>query len=113
MSLAAAEVLVEMGLALIPITGEDYNGFFKFWINHKKDGFSSVSPTFPSWIATRGLEALIAVLQGETVLRTIWYDPPTITDDTVEKFVMPELPDTIWVSTSLPQKVLLEMYGEK
>jgi ribose transport system substrate-binding protein len=113
MSLAAAEVLVDMGLPLIPITGEDYNGFFKFWINHKKEGFSSVSPTFPSWIATRGLEALINVLQGETVLRTIWYDPPTIMDDTVEKFVMPELPDEIWVSTTLPKKVLLEMYGEK
>lgn len=112
MSLAAAEVLVEVGLPLIPITGEDYNGFFKFWIEHKAEGFSSVSPTFPSWIATRGLETLINVLQGETVLKTIWYDPPTITDDTVEKFVMPELPDTIWVSTSLPKEVLLEMYGQ-
>ena len=55
----------------------------------------------------------MSVLQGETVLRTIWYDPPTITDETVEKFVMPELPDTIWVSTSLPKKVLLDLYGEK
>ncbi len=110
MSLAAAEVLVDMGMPLIPITGEDYNGFFKFWIKNKKNGFSSISPTFPSWIATRGLDALIDVLQGETVLRTIWFDPPTITDDTVEKFVMPDLPDTIWVSTSLSQKTLKELY---
>ncbi|MBW2121668.1 MAG: substrate-binding domain-containing protein [Deltaproteobacteria bacterium] len=113
MSLAAAEVLLEKGLPLIPITGEDYNGFFKFWIKHKPEGFSSVSPTFPSWIATRGLAALMDVLQGETVLRTIWYAPPTITDETVERFVMPDLPDTIWVSTSLPRKVLHEMYGGK
>ena len=113
MSLAAAEVLLDMGLPLVPISGEDYNGFFKFWIKNKKDGFSSISPTFPSWIATRGLSALIDVLQGETVLRTIWFDPPTITDDTVEKFVVPDLPDTIWVSTSLPKKVLLEKYGKK
>jgi ribose transport system substrate-binding protein len=113
MSLAAGEVLLDMGLPLVPISGEDYNGFFKFWIKHKKDGFSSVSPTFPSWIATRGLSTLIDVLQGETVLRTIWFAPPTITDETVEKFVVPDLPDTIWVSTSLPKKVLLEMYGKK
>jgi ribose transport system substrate-binding protein len=112
MSLAAADVLQEMGLPLIPITGEDYNGFFKFWINHKKDGFSSVSPTFPSWIATRGLAALINVLEGETVQRTMWFDPPTITDQTVEKFVMPNLPDTIWVSTSLPESTLQKLYGK-
>jgi len=110
MSLAAAEVIVDMGLPLIPITGEDYNGFFKFWINHKKEGFSSISPTFPSWIATRGLDSLIDVLQGETILRTIWFDPPTITDATVEKFVMPDLPDTIWVSTSLSQTILHKLY---
>ena len=113
MSLAAAEVLLDMGLPLVPITGEDYNGFLKFWINHKKDGFSSISPTFPSWIASRGLAALIDVLQGETVMRTMWFDPPTITDATVEKFVMPDLPDTIWVSTSLPQQVLQKFYGKK
>jgi len=112
MSLAAAEVLVEMGLPLIPITGEDYNGFFKFWVNHKKDGFSSVAPTFPSWIATRGLSALIDLLQGETVERTVWFDPPTIDDQTVEKFLVPDLPDTLWVSTSLPKEVLKKMYGQ-
>ncbi len=113
MSLAAGEVLLDMDLPLVPITGEDYNGFFKFWIKHRKDGFSSVSPTFPSWIATRGLSALIDVLQGETIPRTIWFEPPTITDDTVEKFVVPDLPDTIWVSTSLPREVLLGKYGKK
>ena len=110
MSLAAAEVVVDMGMPLIAISGEDYNGFFKFWINNKNKGFSSIAPTFPSWIATRGLDALIDVLQGETVLRTIWFDPPTSTDDTVEKFVMPDLPDTIWVSTSLCEKTLKELY---
>ena len=113
MSLAAGEVMLEMGLPLVPITGEDYNGFFKFWADHKKDGFSSVSPTYPPWIATRGMEVLLNLLQGESVQRTIIYDPPTITDDTVEKFVMPDLPDTLWVSTSLPEKVLTEMYGGK
>jgi ribose transport system substrate-binding protein len=112
MSLAAAEVLQDMGLPLIPISGEDYNGFFKFWIKNKKDGFSSISPTFPSWIATRGLSALINLLEGETVLRTMWFDPPTITDQTVEKFVMPNLPDTVWVSTSLSQATLQDYYGK-
>ncbi|MFW6138286.1 MAG: substrate-binding domain-containing protein [Spirochaetota bacterium] len=111
MSLAAAEVLMEKGLPLVPISSEDYNGFFKFWIEHKDEGFSSISPTFPSWIATHGLNALIGVLLGESVERTVWYAPPTITDETVEKFVMPDLPDTIWVSTSLPGYVLKEMYG--
>lgn len=112
MSLAAAEVMVDMGLPLVPITGEDYNGFFKFWIENKKNGFSSVSPTYPSWIATRGLSTLIDLLQGETVPRTIMFDPPTITDDTVEKFVVNDLPDTLWVSTSLPKKVLMEIYNK-
>jgi len=112
MSLAAAEVLQEKGMDLIPITGEDYNGFYKFWIENKKNGFTSISPTYPSWIATRGLDTLINVLQGESVKRRILYFPPTITDDTVEKFVIPDLPDSIWVATSIPHDILIEWYKE-
>jgi ribose transport system substrate-binding protein len=110
MSLAAGEIMVEKKMPLVPISGEDYNGFFKFWINHKKDGFSSVSPTFPNWIASQGLQALMNVLLGEMVVRDVNFDPPTITDATVEKFVKNSLPDTIWVATSMSEDVLKTMY---
>lgn len=110
MSLAAGEILVEKKLPLVPITGEDYNGFFKFWIANKKNGFSSIAPTFPNWIASQGLEALMNVLQGEMVVRDVNFDPPTITDATVEKFVKNSLPDSIWVATSMSEDVLKTMY---
>ena len=110
MSLAAAEILQEKGMDLIPITGEDYNGFFKFWIENKSNGFSSISPTYPSWVATRGLDVMVNVLQGESVQKTILYTPPTITDDTVERFVIDNLPDSIWVSASIPHRIMEEWY---
>jgi ribose transport system substrate-binding protein len=111
MSLAAGEVLLEKGMDLVPITGEDYNGFFKFWIEHKAEGFSSISPTYPSWIATQGLEVLMNVLAGESVQRTILYPPPTITDDTVERFVINDLPDMVWVASSIPHGVMADWYA--
>jgi hypothetical protein len=47
------------------------------------------------------------------VVRNINYDPPTITDATVERFVKNSLPDTIWVATSMPEDVLKSMYGSR
>jgi ribose transport system substrate-binding protein len=114
MSLAAAEVVEAKGLLnKVIISGEDYNGFLKFWSKNKGKGFSSISPTYPSWIASTGMDAMINVLLGQTVQRKMVFPPPTITDDTVGNFVMPNLPDSIWVATALPKKVLEEMYGGK
>ncbi len=110
MSLAAAEVAVEKGIGYIPVTGEDYNGFYKFWVDHKADGFSSISPTYPSWIATEGLDTLVSVLMGESVIKTVLYPPPVVTNDTVENYVINELPDSIWVATSVPHEILKEWY---
>jgi hypothetical protein len=58
------------------------------------------------------MDAMIEVLLGQSVQTKMVFPPPTITDDTVAKFVMPDLPDTMWVATALPKKVLLEMYGK-
>ena len=110
MSLAAAEVAEEKGLKGIFITGEDYNGFYKYWAAHKGDGFSSISPTYPSWIATDGLSAVVNVLMGQAVVKTLLYPPPTVTDETVEGYVIPNLPDSIWVATSVPHKILEQWY---
>lgn len=110
MSLAAAEVVDEKNLDMIPITGEDYNGFFKYWVVNKSKGFTSISPTYPSWIATEGLDTLVSVLMGEAVVKTLLYPPPVVTDDTVENYVVPDLPDSIWVATSVPHAILREWY---
>ncbi len=113
MSLAAAEVIDEKGMTgKIIVSGEDYNGFLKFWVKNKSRGFSSICPTYPSWIGTSGLEALVNVLLGESVQQKMVFPPPTITDETVEKFVMPNLPDTMWVATAVPKKILAEMYAK-
>ncbi len=110
MSLAAAEVCEEKGIKNVLVTGEDYNGFYKYWAAHKAEGFSSISPTYPSWIATEGLNTVISVLMGESVVKTILYPPPTVTDDTVESYVIQDLPDSIWVATSVPHEILKEWY---
>ncbi len=110
MSLAAAEVVEEKGLGNVFITGEDYNGFYKYWVEHADEGFSSLSPTYPSWIATEGLDTLIDVLMGEAVIKTVLYPPPTVTDETVANYVIEDLPDNIWVSTSVPHDILTEWY---
>ncbi|MCK9482233.1 MAG: substrate-binding domain-containing protein [Bacteroidia bacterium] len=109
MSLAAAEVVDEMGLNLIPITGEDYNGFYKYWVENQNRGFSSISPTYPSWLATDGLDTMVNVLMGQSVVKTLLYPPPIVTDETVGNYVVYDLPDNVWVATSVPHR-FLEMW---
>ena len=64
MTQGCAEVLVESGLPLIPMSGEGNNGFLKAW---KELGFPSVSPISPTFMGAQGVVAALRALEGEPV----------------------------------------------
>ncbi|MCD6254073.1 MAG: ABC transporter substrate-binding protein [Thermotogae bacterium] len=101
MSRAAVDVLLESGHELIPVTGEDENGFLKKWAQLRDKGFSSIAPSKPTWITRVGLDTLINLLMGVPVPKVIIYPTPLITDENLDKYVKPDLPDTYWANSLL------------
>lgn len=109
MSRAAVDVLSETGHELIPVTGEDENGFLKKWQQLKDKGFSSIAPSKPTWITRVGLQTLVDLLMGIPVPKVLIYPVPLITDDNLDEFVKPDLPDTYWANSLLSEKQVEEL----
>lgn len=109
MSLGALDAFEEAGRPLPFITGEDYNGFLKAWI---QKGFDTIIVAKPTYIGSEAIRVALAVLGGEGVEDHIDLTPPPITSiEDAKKFVRWDLPDSFWCHTRLPDKELREIYG--
>lgn len=109
MSRAAVDVLLESGHHLIPVTGEDENGFLKKWFELKAEGFSSIAPSKPTWITRVGVNTLISLLMGVPVPKVIVYPTPLITDENLDSYVKPDLPDTYWANSLLSEEQIKKL----
>ncbi len=96
---------------LVPMTGEDYNGFLKVWAKLKPKGFDSIAPAKPTWLATRALDVGLAILEGKRVLKNQFYHVPVITSKTVNKYVRWNLPNDVFDNTNLPVSWLKKFFG--
>ena len=98
--LGAEEALLAAGRPLVPCTGDDYNGFLKFWVMHhaKYPDFKiSAVPEPPAEESIGALNLAIALLEGKHVPHITTLHPPVITDATVMKYVQMNLPDSVFV----------------
>jgi ribose transport system substrate-binding protein len=96
---------------LVPMTGEDYNGFLKTWIKLLPTGFNSIGPVKPVWLGAKALTAALNLLEGKPQPKQDIFQPPVITNATVRKFVKYNLPDTIYTDTTLPNSLLKKLFG--
>ena len=108
----AIEAMQAAGRDLVPITGETNNGFLKMWLNLKPEGFESVGPGYPSWIGGEALRIALKCLQGEEVDKSLILENSVVTQDTVEEYARPDLSDSYWGMSALPESLLQELYGE-
>lgn len=109
MTQACAEVAEENGLPLIPMTGEANNGFLRIW---KEKDLQSVAPISPTWFGQQGVVAALRVLKGEPIAQDNLVDPAPITKEQIDEFYRPELNDSYWVGSTLPDEKLQEIYGK-
>ena len=109
MTQACAEVLEENGLPMVPMTGEANNGFLRTW---KDKGLQSVAPISPTWFGQQGVVAALRVLEGAPIAQDNLVDPKPITQDEIDDYYRPDLNDSYWVGSTLPDDKLLEMYGK-
>ena len=110
MSVGALDAFIEAGRPVPIITGEDYNGLFKRWIN---EGLDLIALSKPPYIGSEAIRVALKILRGEAVPKHIDLMPPIITTAAdAAKFVRWDLSDEFWCHTRLPDTVLKRLFGE-
>lgn len=111
-TLGVIDAMEAAGRDLVPMTGEDNNGFLKTWKELQADGFSSVAPSKPTWLAEEALKSAIALCNGEEVEKEQIFDVPTITDDTLDDYVKTDLSDSLYCITNMTDDELADIFSE-
>ncbi len=89
-AVAAIEAFEDAGQPYPIITGEDQMDFLTAW---KKDKLTAMAPTYPTYQWRSPVIAAVKILKGEPVIGPTWKLPqPTITQDTLDKYVNPTMP---------------------
>lgn len=114
MSEAAIEAYLERGMVPPPVTGEDGNGFLKVWKELRDSGkypnFDSIATSMPTWCSAKALEVALDALQGKPVSKKVIIPIPTITAETLDEYVKPDLPDSYWCNSKLPEDIVKKMF---
>lgn len=107
------EVFHEMGMPLVPITGESNNGFLNTWAENEPNGMVSVAPVYPATFAAEGIKAAMAILngQGDIASRFIAAGTP-IVQDNFKDYYQPDYNDSYWPPSNMDETRLTELYGK-
>jgi len=111
MTLGAIYAFQAAGRPLVPMTGEANNGLLKFWKAHESQGFETIAPASPTGLSEQALQLAVDALQGKEVAKDNTPPPPVITAATLDKYVKPNMPDSLWLPTNLPDSVLQTLFG--
>jgi ribose transport system substrate-binding protein len=103
LSEAALRTIVQQNGKIVPITGENYNGFLKLWQQQLPKGFSSLSTAQPNYLAVIALEAGVAKAGGVAVRKDIVVPLPKIDDGNVGQWVRAGQGDDSYSITPMAQ----------
>jgi ribose transport system substrate-binding protein len=93
LSAGALQTVLKANGKLIPITGENYNGFLKLWSAHLGQGFSSEATAQPNYMGVIAMDAGVALAQGKKIATSIMIPLPVITDANLSQYVKTSEPD--------------------
>ncbi|MEU1179717.1 substrate-binding domain-containing protein [Streptomyces sp. NPDC005820] len=111
LSTAALRTLVAENGRLVPVAGENYNGFLKLWQSKRAEGFSGLATAQPDYLSVIALEAAVAQREGVKVPAAIDVPLPEITDGSLARYADPGAPDDIYPVETLPQSRIDELIG--
>ena len=101
MTLGAIDAFQAAQRPLVPMTGEDNNGYLKRWAELRAKGFDSIATSKPTWLGSEALILALDLLDGKQVKKDNVLPVPTITAENLDKFVRADLPDSFWNNTRL------------
>ncbi len=114
MSEAVVEAYIERGENPPPVTGEDGNGFLKLWKELRDSGkytnFDSIATSMPTWCSAKAMQVALAALTGQPFEKKTVIPIPTITAETLDQYVKPNLPDSFWCNSKLPDDIVKNMF---
>ena len=102
--------LIEAKRDMIPIASEDENGFCKLWKKYKSQGLESIATAKPVWQGAYALQSMLWVLQGCSVQHRVIFPAAVFGWDELDNYVRPDLPDDVWLTNTLPEDILREMF---
>jgi ribose transport system substrate-binding protein len=104
----AGKAMLEAGRGLVPTTGDDYNGLFKLYLDNKAKypNYDIGTISEPTWESRDAFRQLYKLLKGEQVERDTYIVPDLITGVHADKFVQPDMPDSLFVDNDIPKEIL-------
>lgn len=101
MTRGAIQAFQEAGRPLVPMSGENLNGFFKAAI---EVDLKTSGPQFPTWQAPEALKLALKALHGEEIQSKYLLKPPSVNDAAAA--VVPDASDDYWVEEYLtPEQI--------
>lgn len=110
MTQAAVDAYNEAGRKLVPMSGEGSNGFLKTWRDNRDKGFKSICPWYPTYISTVAMDQALKALKGEKIEALLVLPTKSITEDQIDAYYKPDLPDSYWVITNLTDAQVKEIF---
>jgi ribose transport system substrate-binding protein len=114
MSEAVLAAYLEKNMEPPPVTGEDGNGFLKVWKEIRDSGkypnFDSIATSMPTWVSAKAMEVALAALAGQAFEKETWIPIPTITAETLDQYVKPDLPNSYWSNSQLPEEIVKQIF---
>lgn len=119
MTRGAIEAFVEAKRQLVPMMGEDANGFLKAWKKYESaPGFDAIACSMPTYFFADALVLGLDVAQGK---KTVGKDFPKdqvvkvyeIRKANLDKFVRLDLSDSFWANTKMEESLLQKLFGVK
>ena len=101
MTLGAVDAFEAAKRPLVPMTGEDNNGYLKRWKALEGKGFDSIATSKPTWLGSEALRVALDLVDGKSVQRDMVLPVPTITKADLDKYVKPDLSDSFWANSRL------------
>lgn len=108
MTLGAIDSFNAAKRELVPMTGEDNNGYLKACIDNNMEGIAVSKPT---WLARVAIENAIKLMNGEEVKKDDIYPVMTIKTEEMPDYVHKDLSDDVWCGTELPEDVLKSIFS--
>ena len=99
---AALKTLQQMGLPLVPMTGENFNAYLKQWCNLVDEGSSSFGTAQVNYMAVISLDLAIQAKAGQETPKYVNVPLPMITDENVCEWASDELPDDWYAIPAVP-----------
>ncbi len=110
MTQGAIDAFLAAGRDLVPMTSEGNNGAIKAWIDNRDKGLTCIAPSNPTYTSAEALRVAIKSLNGEEVPKDVVMDIDTVTEENVEDYYRPDMPDSFWVLTELSDEALQKLY---